>query len=501
MKRQIKLAFLLIIATFIGISCTKDDVLTMPTTDAVEDGFYISGPATPYENLSSQGLFATALNEANSNAPADSLKTMFVALRANQEFNITHVAGKNIVKYGPGSDVKTYNPKGEFDQINADVIHGTMATNSAFKVATDGLYQITFYTKTKTFSIANVTHWGIIGGATPGGWSRNTEIPLYGNFSTDKLTFKVENVLILEGDFKLRYSDGWKLNISDITSANSTFKVNANYGGTSSYDEKKKEVSLSLLPGGANIASTKAMVGYYTIELTWTKGNPAMVAKMVKTKDYIAPNYPTNKMYLVGGGVNSDWNWDTVGDELELQGLAGGASNEGIYWRIAYLKAGEGFKISESGWGSWNLGLAASGTVSKGDYDLTKGGGSADMKIDVSGYYMIVLNTRDNKIQLSISDVKVFGIGDAFGGWGEGNAANLFVVDNAAKTISATTTAAGNLRMYAAHKWIPSWWNAEFNVYGGKIEYRGTGGDQPSVSVTAGNLVTLNFAEGTGSVK
>lgn len=472
----------------------------MPTTDLVEDGYYISGPATPFDKLSYKGLFIKALNEANSNKPADSLYTMYVALKGNQEFNITHVAGKEITKYGPGTNAQTYNPNGQFDQIKADVIHGTMAPSGAFKVATDGLYQITFYTKTNTFSIANVTHWGIIGGATPGGWSKNTEIPLVGNFSTDKLTFKVENILLLEGEFKFRYSDGWKLNITDITSANSTYKVNANYGGTATFTNATGRALLSLLPGGNNISCTKEMVGYYTIELTWTKGNPNMEAKMTKTGDYIPPAYPTNKMYLVGEGVGSDWNWETLGDELEMKGLAGGASNEGIYWRIAYLTAGKSFKVSESGWGTWNLGLAASGTVTTADYDLVKGGSSADMKIDVSGYYMIVLNCRDNKIRLSIAPVTVYGIGDAFGSWTEGNAANLFTVDNTLKTLTGTTTAVGNLRMYAAHKWIPSWWNAEFNIYGGKIEYRGTGGDQPNVPVTAGKTVTLNFTNDTGSI-
>jgi hypothetical protein len=45
------------------------------------------------------------------------------------------------------------------------------------------------------------------------------------------------------------------------------------------------------------------------------------------------------------------------------------------------------------------------------------------------------------------------------------------------------------------------WWTREFNVFEGKIEYRGNGGDQPAVAVTAGQVVTLNFADNTGSIQ
>jgi hypothetical protein len=45
------------------------------------------------------------------------------------------------------------------------------------------------------------------------------------------------------------------------------------------------------------------------------------------------------------------------------------------------------------------------------------------------------------------------------------------------------------------------WWSREFNIYDGKIEYRGTGGDQTAVPVTANQTVTLDFNAGTGSIQ
>jgi hypothetical protein len=45
------------------------------------------------------------------------------------------------------------------------------------------------------------------------------------------------------------------------------------------------------------------------------------------------------------------------------------------------------------------------------------------------------------------------------------------------------------------------WWQMEFNIFDGKIVYRGGEGDQAAVAVKAGQTVTLDFNAGTGSIK
>ncbi len=55
--------------------------------------------------------------------------------------------------------------------------------------------------------------------------------------------------------------------------------------------------------------------------------------------------------------------------------------------------------------------------------------------------------------------------------------------------------------MYAQHNWIPAWWQAEFRVADGVIDYRNDGGDQEAVAGTAGQVVTLKFDDNTGSVE
>lgn len=51
--------------------------------------------------------------------------------------------------------------------------------------------------------------YGVIGGATPGGWSTNT--PMIAAFNLNKMVFEVSDVLMLKNDWKFRYSNGWKI--------------------------------------------------------------------------------------------------------------------------------------------------------------------------------------------------------------------------------------------------------------------------------------------------
>ncbi|MDY4890743.1 MAG: DUF5115 domain-containing protein, partial [Prevotella sp.] len=45
------------------------------------------------------------------------------------------------------------------------------------------------------------------------------------------------------------------------------------------------------------------------------------------------------------------------------------------------------------------------------------------------------------------------------------------------------------------------WWKTEFIIADGKIDFRGRGGDQARLNVTAGQKAYLNFTKGTGEVR
>ena len=103
-----------------------------------------------------------------------------------------------------------------------------------------------------------------------------------------------------------------------------------------------------------------------------------------------------------------------------------------------------------------------------------------------------------------VEKAKVYGIGNTFNSWDANKAENLFQATAEGTELTIKAPAAGELRMYvAAPEGVNSgdWWTREFNIYEGKIEYRGGGGDLAAVPVTADQTITLNFNAGTGSIK
>lgn len=192
--------------------------------------------------------------------------------------------------------------------------------------------------------------------------------------------------------------------------------------------------------------------------------------------------FPEN-VYMIGDDFGN-WNWES--EDLVTMTPVNGV--EGAFWAIRYFDATKGFK--------WNTVKAWDGDFNQlGEepvgYTITEG----NAFVPEDGIYIVYIDIALNKI--TIEPATVYGMGDAFGGWNMGDYP-FTVVDNK-MTITATND--GNLRMYAGFSGATSdWWTREFNVFDGKIEYRGTGGDQAAVPVTAGDVITLDFNAGTGSI-
>lgn len=124
--------------------------------------------------------------------------------------------------------------------------------------------------------------------------------------------------------------------------------------------------------------------------------------------------------------------------------------------------------------------------------------GDGNIHVPADGFYMVHIDLLNNK--MTVEEAKVYGIGNAFGAWDKEMEAAKFVANGEAMEV--TTSAAGDLRIYATSSIVNTdWWTREFNIFDGKIEYRGTGGDQAAVPVNAGQKVSLNFNAGTGSIQ
>lgn len=492
-KSMLALSWLLAFSLLTFTSCEEeegggDD----PDPILVEDGLYIVGDATPFTDLDPKGALMSTKNEVVQEERTE-LKEIYIALKGGSTFHIESVAGAEKQTWGPGADfavVGEADRDGEEPQV--DFWRGTYEAGEAtFTVPNDGLYHVVMDTELQKIAIAPVV-WGVIGAATPGGWGGSTALDLEA-FDQNTMTFKKEEVIMVVGDYKFRYSNGWKIILDaeyDLGGGNKGIKVNTNYGGALD----------ALTPGGDNIANAEN--GLFTIEVTWslTDGTSASVTK---TGEYTPPAYP-DAVYLVGDATA--YGWDTPGtkDDAVFHKADGGSPTEGLFWKIAYLEADKGFKISEADWGTINLGFAEVSEFDAEGIAVSDNGGN--MGIAESGMYMIVLDLRDDAKKVSVRPAAVYGIGVAFGAsdnWDADVEAQKFTVDNTAKTIYGTVdNDADSYRTYASHPWIPDWWNAEFVIVDGAIEYRNDSGSDPSaVAVTAGQVVTYSFDDNTGTIQ
>jgi len=492
-NKLLKLALFALVAVlpFAFTSCDGDDDNGgggNPTL--VEDGFYIKGEGTALTALDSKGMLKVTRNEVLQEERA-ALLEMYIAVKAGDKgFNIVEVAGAATKVYGPGADFAEITGTAlDAEEPNQGLWKGSYAeTATAFTVPTDGLYHVVIDKELKKVAVAKVV-WGLIGAATPGGWSGSTALT-EGAFDLNKITFELAEITMLENEYKLRYSNGWKIILDaefDLGDGKKGIKVNTNLGGALD----------NLVPGAGNIANTK--YGVYKATITWELGK-AYAASLTWVKDgEPLATYP-EALYLVGDATAYAWDSPSTHADAIMHKCAGGAPSEGIFWKILFIEGTKGFKVSEADWGTVNLGFAE---VNEFDADgVTVTDNNGNMSVADNGMYIIVVNLQNKTTKISVKPAEVYGIGDAFGGYNEAVAANKFTADNTAKTLtSPAVTANGNIRMYAEHAWIPEWWNAEFNVFNGVIEYRNDGGDQEAVPGTAGQVITLTFDNNTGTIQ
>lgn len=483
-----------------AVSCKDDDGgLIIPDDDdddivTLDDGIYVVGSAIEGDTTE-----VNLMVEAQVAAPASQTQ-------ARPGLNTTYVHIKNgtisFVVVDDG-EVTVYGGSWEDKETGSGMGYmlGTVTSGGAAgeitDVGTDGiLAQVVFDISTLQYIVIPVQYWQIIGTATDGSWTTGTEIALK-SASAGEVVYEGTNIALrgTNTEFKFRVNDNWNLDIDSEECDDAVepcLNFNTNFGGTLT----------EIVEGGSNMifVGGEDVDGAYTVTVTYTPGEGNSLAfSMVRTGDVEPlPEYP-EAMYVVGAATSYGW---PAADPAEnanatMHKIAG--EHEGVFWKILHLEAGAGFKLSAAGWGAPNLGF---GNITEYDAEgITVSDVDGNMSVSESGIYIVVLDLTNDATKLSIKAAEVYGIGDAFSGWTEDLAANLFTNDVAAKTVTSPVLSAdGNIRMYAQHSWIPDWWNAEFRVASGAIEYRNDGGDQEGVAGTAGQVVTLSFDDNTGTI-
>lgn len=264
--------------------------------------------------------------------------------------------------------------------------------------------------------------------------------------------------------------------------------------------DTKLEVTQKALNDKANefVTEAKELTLYFRLTASVGKGsNPIELKAKEITKITFTNFYLAQELFMIGEQFGS-WNWES--DEVVEMILEGGPENnpDRRFWVVKYFEANKEFKWStERGWGK-DFNKLDNGI--KGDAGLEVSEGN--VKFAKAGLYLIYINL-DKKF-IHAEPARVFGIGDAFGGWDSEKYAFTLIDDG--KKVQNTILADGNLRMYVETKaeGKKDWWAREFLPKNGILQYRGAGGDfedEDQVPVSKGQVVTIDFNTNEVTIK
>ena len=395
------------------------------------------------------------------NTSGDVWVARLVTLTADDEFKIRadHKWDEN---YGgpEANDHSTIDPENPYDVYKPELGVAFAAGDKNIRVGVAGTYDVTFNYAEKTIKIdSHVAAYSIIGQINGDSWSKDVVM-------TEKDGVWTSPVVEISGGFKIRFDFSWD--------AANTYGVADGFtpqvGVPFTADQPGKDITVE--------------PGQYKVQFT-----PATKEVLIT-----AVNYPEH-LYMIGEEFgNWDWNSDAVVEMTPVvHNPDWGANAEGQFWTVRYISAGKGFKFnSERKWGGDFWGL----TENDG---FTEAGGNCT--VAENGIYLVHIDLKNEKVH--VEPARVYGIGACFGGWTPAMEDALFQADG--KVLKATTQAEGELRMYVESAIATSdWWTREFIFFeDGVIDFRGDDpgqGDQARRSVLKGQVVTLDFNAGTGSV-
>lgn len=191
-------------------------------------------------------------------------------------------------------------------------------------------------------------------------------------------------------------------------------------------------------------------------------------------------------------GSNYDWG----GKWLQLVPFN---KSEEDFWTIIYLHEGEQFKFApQAGWVD-DFGYTGTTINDEAGANITSSS-DGNLVVGKAGWYLLKVQNGSTKA-LTVLQPNVYLIGDAAGEWNIADSHKFTVPTTEDGVFESPAFAAdADLRMCVSVDGF-DWWQSEFMVFDGKIEYRGRGIDQNRVNVKAGQKVTLNFTAGTGEIK
>jgi len=302
-----------------------------------------------------------------------------------------------------------------------------------------GDYTVKFNACTGEYSFAVKSDIGIIGSATPGGWSDDTNM-----YAADSVNYFI-NINLTQGDVKFRANDSWDINWGD-----SAFPEGV---GTQ---------------GGPNIPI--AVAGKYRVDFNKATG----AYKFSEVVDY-------SSIAVIGSATAGGWDTETP--------LAKDAGNPDLWRGVVTLTEGELKFRANNGWAiNWGGGEFPTDTASLNGANIV-------VPADKAGDYQVTFNTKTLVYKfLIIGNYGSIGIiGDATpGGWDTDTDLTQDATD---KSIwrGRMDLVNGEAKFRADNDWAVNW--------GGDTFPEGTGvQDGPNIPVTAGDY-KITFNSTTGDYK
>jgi hypothetical protein len=161
-----------------------------------------------------QGWDPTTAPELNAITGKPGLYEAYIYITGSgvQYFKYTNARDWNHTNYGDGGN-------------------GTFSTDGAaagLSVPDGGYYELTANLNNNTWT-ATKTTWGIIGDATPGGWSNDTQMA----YDATNQVWKVTVNMLHNGSFKFRANNAWNIDFGIDGSGNLVYADNPFFGYTS----------------------------------------------------------------------------------------------------------------------------------------------------------------------------------------------------------------------------------------------------------------------------
>ena len=438
--------------------------------NVTQAGFYVYGPATGAENVVPDNMMSRGINEVDKSF-RPGMYEKYIWLEGGKDLWLAEYKGGELHYYSAvlgDIDLSQYdeNPQGVVKggklMTEADIPAGMQMPS--MQVPEDGFYHIIFDTNSENDLpqaqiIIMPVEWYINGGKVLGEEQKGTRVVA----EDGTITWTWEEVELSAGAaFKFRYDNGaWKINLDSTGNVKAEISLGDKMDGEntlSNYTDKNiSEWNDIILKGEA---------GVYKVSMIYKKTS----GEVGDSFKYTLERIRDLDSFLVGG--------------FSLTPVNGDAKNS---WAVAYLTAGAELKAESKVYNretkQWVEETVATKTV------------------ETTGLTLIMYNTDAANFELS--EAKIFGLGDAFGGWDNTNAGQVPFTVNADGTASAVTSAAGVLRAFVQIDGIDAAnvWKAEFSIFNGKIVYRGNGGDfgtSNAISVEAEQTVTFDFNNGIG---